>query len=299
MTQKFRNLLLLLGLFIVFMLAVSLPLIWLLYEFSPFYRVISQVSVIVVLGYLLFLLFNLQPKKSNVPGENLQNYPPQNATEEPTPQKRDSAQTVGLVVHEIRKPLSKLRLQLNKLSEEEDLAELPGEVDKLLQTVDQVEEVFEREQFQPRWLSVPRLFSELISDFESPARDNLIFQLDLEWVYCDPQQLRLALINLIRNSLQAYQRQDKEGLIKVVCRRMGPEVCWQVEDRAGGMDEELARLINGQKSVAHHGMGLGLTLVKKICRNHRGRMMVNSESGAGTEVTLTLPQVFGKNGAVK
>lgn len=295
MKRKLKNLGLMLGILFLFLLAALLPLFWLLYNFSPINRVLSQVVVIGLLVYFLILLFSARRRSADSAEEVLAEYPDPEQ-EKAAAEKANYGQAVGSVVHEIRKPLSRLQLRLEQLAESDQLNELPEEIDELSRTVKRVEQVFEDEAFQPRWISVPRLFYELMQSSDWPGNGELTFFTDLSWVYCDPHQLRLALVNLVRNSLQANQRSGNEGTVRLGCTRVGPEVCWRVRDWAGGMDPELARVINGQKNnLAHHGMGLGLTLVRKICRNHRGRMMVDSEPGEGTEVTLTLPQCFEKS----
>gem|GEM_PF-4310928 len=201
-----------------------------------------------------------------------------------------AGETVGMVVHELRKPISRLRLRLEAGIEKDALEKIPAELDQLTETIKKVETIFQTQQFERRWQPLSRFLSELYQDQESNFE--IVTRAGISWLKVDTQQLKIALQNLIDNSVEAYERSGREGRILLHCRKLGPEICISVEDKAGGLEPKLARVINGKVAPdEHHGMGLGLALTKKICRNHRGRMMVESEPGEGTCVTLTIPYV--------
>ncbi len=201
-----------------------------------------------------------------------------------------AGETVGMVVHELRKPISRLRLRLEEEGDKEELGEIPAELDQLTETIKKVEKIFQAQQFESRWQPLPRFLSELYQGQESNFK--IVTRAGISWLQVDTQQLKIALQNLIDNSVEAYERSGREGKILLHCRKLGPEICISVEDQAGGMEPGLARVINGKAAPdEHYGMGLGLALTKKICRNHRGRMMVESEPEEGSRVTLTIPCV--------
>ena len=188
---------------------------------------------------------------------------------------------VGSLAHELRKPLSRLKLKVE---------ESPSELLELEETINLVEEVFRDENFSPGWISVPRLFKMLVEEF--PASREIKFKIETGWIEADRKQLKLALENIIRNSIQAYGEEDGKIEIRVFCS--GPEWCIRITDKAGGIDEKLARTISSAGSVeGAEGMGLGLLLVKKICKNHGGRLLIESKQDEGTEVTITLPWPVG------
>jgi len=39
----------------------------------------------------------------------------------------------------------------------------------------------------------------------------------------------------------------------------------------------------------HHGVGLGLSIVRSIVEAHGGRLRIDSQVGEGTRITITLP----------
>jgi signal transduction histidine kinase len=50
------------------------------------------------------------------------------------------------------------------------------------------------------------------------------------------------------------------------------------------------RFVRG-RSVEGHGSGLGLAIVNRVAKDHGGELIVRSEEGRGTRMTLALPTV--------
>ena len=62
-------------------------------------------------------------------------------------------------------------------------------------------------------------------------------------------------------------------------------------DTGPGMSAaQQARAFTGMlSSTKEKGAGLGLAIVNKVTEAHGGRVEMNSDSGAGTEITIHLP----------
>src|SRR5262249_22299578 len=72
--------------------------------------------------------------------------------------------------------------------------------------------------------------------------------------------------------------------------RNGKEVVVAIADTGVGMDDEaLAKIFEPYFSTKATGTGLGLTIAKRNVELNGGRIDVQSERGAGTTVTLTVP----------
>jgi len=53
------------------------------------------------------------------------------------------------------------------------------------------------------------------------------------------------------------------------------------------------RFWRGQNSAEVAGSGIGLAIVDELVRGHHGTMVITSEPGTGTQVTITLPVTTG------
>ncbi len=62
-------------------------------------------------------------------------------------------------------------------------------------------------------------------------------------------------------------------------------------DTGTGIDPaKLAQVFDPFFTTKEAGTGLGLSIVRKIVDQHRGEIRIESESGVGTRVTVTLPR---------
>jgi signal transduction histidine kinase len=107
-------------------------------------------------------------------------------------------------------------------------------------------------------------------------------------ILCDPTQIRLALTNVINNSIQAI---GGEGRIRIVCRHVGSETQIVVSDNGPGMTAEvLARVFEPFFTTAAHRVGIGLTAVQRLVGASGGTVKVESNPVDGTRVTMTFPR---------
>jgi two-component system NtrC family sensor kinase len=109
-------------------------------------------------------------------------------------------------------------------------------------------------------------------------------------VVCSPNQIKQACVALIINAREAL---EANGEISI--RSMNPDsehIRFSVKDNGCGISREnLPMIFEPFFSTKHDtsGTGLGLSIVHGIVENHKGRITVESESGKGTEIIITLP----------
>lgn len=103
----------------------------------------------------------------------------------------------------------------------------------------------------------------------------------------DPAQIKQVLVNLIKNSMQAMTR---DGVLTLETGAAGDGVWASVADTGGGIpQEQLNRVFEPFFTTKKKGSGLGLMIVQRIMREHRGRIEVESHQGKGTVFRLWLP----------
>jgi len=140
------------------------------------------------------------------------------------------------------------------------------------------------------------LIREVLAGFETQAKEKDI-RIDLlvgevETVQADPSRLREVLTNLLSNALRYTPRggEVKAGLTE---SNTGGErtVTIFVQDSGPGIStSDLPHIFERfYKSSDSGGMGLGLSIAKYLVEAHGGRIWVESKSGEGTKISLTLP----------
>jgi signal transduction histidine kinase len=113
-------------------------------------------------------------------------------------------------------------------------------------------------------------------------------------VMADERRLRQVLHNLVGN---AVKYSPAGGTITVVARESRTEVAVSVTDQGVGIPRHMwDRIFHPYQRVEHgeaasiDGTGLGLAITKGIIEAHGGRIWVESESGAGSTFSFTLPR---------
>src|SRR5205085_4654790 len=103
----------------------------------------------------------------------------------------------------------------------------------------------------------------------------------------DESQLRQALLNLLRNAREAM---PKGGPIDVDVRAEGMSVIVSVDDRGGGIPEDIrARVFDPFFSTKGEGTGLGLAITRHIVEAHGGSVTCHAREGGGTSFRIALP----------
>jgi signal transduction histidine kinase len=103
----------------------------------------------------------------------------------------------------------------------------------------------------------------------------------------DREQLRQALVNVVRNAVQA----SPAGVeVRIEVRDHGEAAEIAVVDGGRGMsEEELERLCDPFFTTRAAGTGLGMSIVTRIVAAHGGQLEVVSTVGEGSAVRLRLP----------
>ena len=210
----------------------------------------------------------------------------------------------GGLVHEIKNPLSTLKINL-ELLKEDLLVALPEDRQLRRRTAMLEDEVRRLEAILEdfiRYAGVRRLESSRapltdlvgeVAEFLRPGflRDGLELEVELEpvEVEVDARLLKQALLNLLLNAQQAVER---GGRVRVRGGRAGERAWVTIEDDGCGIpDERQGRVFDVYFSASRSGTGLGLPTARRIAEAHGGTLALESQSGRGTTVRLELPAV--------
>jgi signal transduction histidine kinase len=212
------------------------------------------------------------------------------------------------VAHEVRNPLASITLNLdlvkkeiNKLAQgREDLAgeghTLVGEMREEILRIQRVLEEYLQFARLPKPQPHPVALNELLDqklaflngEFEqAKVRLHTHFDPALKLVNVDAEQLWQALLNLIRNSLEAM---PDGGELTIGTWQDGKQVRLRVIDTGKGMSEQQQQQVfTSFFTTKVRGTGLGLTLVQQIATEHGGDVECDSALGKGTTFTIVLP----------
>ncbi len=115
-------------------------------------------------------------------------------------------------------------------------------------------------------------------------------------VNADREQLSRAIINLIKNAIQAIP-EDKTGKITITLSRKDDMAIIAVADSGTGIPLELRdKLFGPSFTTKTSGMGLGLAIVKNIVENFSGRIWFETELEKGSTFYVEIP-VYEKESA--
>jgi len=117
---------------------------------------------------------------------------------------------------------------------------------------------------------------------------------DLPMIHADPMLLRRVLDNLLENAHKYTP--DGSQTIDLDVSRDGDRVVYEVHDKGVGISaEDLPRVFTaffrGERSRSREtgGVGLGLTLAKRITEAHGGSIGATSQAGIGTQMRVEIP----------
>ena len=197
------------------------------------------------------------------------------------------------VAHEIKNPLTPMRLTLQMMEREKDVAEVREMASNLLEEVENlthIAEAFSRFAQMPR-LKLERfdisyqtnravaLYSDRGVNFDSsgPVYANI-----------DKEQWSRIMHNLVKNAIQSVP-ESRKTLINVRVESQKEHVLIRVKDNGEGIPEYMQeRVFEPNFTTKNSGMGLGLAMVKNLIENLGGVIRFNT-SAKGTEFIIELP----------
>lgn len=140
--------------------------------------------------------------------------------------------------------------------------------------------------------SLNEIIEEILSFLEPESVDKgiLIDQtLDpfLPRIELDSRHIKQALLNIIQN---AFAAMDGGGTLSILTKFEGDTIALRISDTGVGIPEDkLSKIFEPYFTTKASGTGLGLTVVYKIIKEHKGDIHVSSDVGKGTTFTLTFP----------
>lgn len=207
---------------------------------------------------------------------------------------------VRTIAHEVRNPLNNITLSVEQMQHDikdesmqlyMNIIQRNGKrindlISELLNTSRPSDNTLEKQALQ-----------NIIDDVISASIDRLTLKkikLKLSYpneeqeIMADREKLKLALLNIVINAIEAMEEQVGELSVSVLQRNNN--VLLVISDNGSGISEEnISRLFEPYFTQKRNGVGLGLTFTLNILQAHKGNIEVTSQLGKGTSFTITFP----------
>ncbi|MGN1032884.1 MAG: sensor histidine kinase, partial [Intestinibacter sp.] len=215
---------------------------------------------------------------------------------------------ISSVSHELRTPLTSIKgwsetLSYEGISKEEldlGLGIIQDETERLITLVEELLDfsrlASDRIRLQIGNVNVAKLAKDVVNQLGVKAREKNITLLtefktkerDIVEIQGDKNRLRQVLINLVQNAIKFTE----DGGYVVVRLSQGEEyTTFSVDDNGIGIKKEnLDKVLEKffQEDYNKSGSGIGLAISNEIIKLHKGKMILESEKGQGTNITFTL-----------
>ena len=207
-------------------------------------------------------------------------------------------QLLMAISHELRTPITKAKLRMEFMPESDEKDQLKEDINEIDLLISDLLEAERLNNDHSALVSERVLLANFIRSIaESFKSNNCEIEIDipvndLEFEI-DKLRIRLLITNLLNNAV----RHGKGNLINVGVSFSGDRGIIEVKDNGEGISEEHITQItepfyraDSARQRNTGGFGLGLYLCRLIAQAHGGEMIIVSQEGQGTQITVNLPR---------
>ena len=210
------------------------------------------------------------------------------------------------VAHEVRNPLSGLLLYSEHLktkvagklpdSEVQLIDKIIATINHLASTTEQILNFARPVTLEPQRVDLNGVVPDVIQLLSTEiARNGVDTKLELHPApvtgMLDEASIRAASLNLVLNAVQAMPR---GGRLTISTGAENGKLWMVISDTGSGMNpDQMKQLFVPFNTTKSRGLGLGMPYAQKIIEQHGGNILVESQPGQGTKVTIELRSVRG------
>jgi signal transduction histidine kinase len=215
------------------------------------------------------------------------------------------AQLAASLAHEIRNPLTAIKMNVQMLSEsswprKDDrklIDSTLGEVEQIRRAITEMMDLTVPFRLKHRWVDTRWLLEGCLRIIGQRMKyqgvtASMRLCSELNEMYVDPTRIEQAVVNLLLNALEVLPRGGRIFMSTRIVQNSGRR--WgeiRIGDNGPGVPKEkLPYLFDAFHSEKAGGIGLGLANVKKIVGAHGGEVIVTPRRPTGVSFRLRLPQ---------
>jgi signal transduction histidine kinase len=203
------------------------------------------------------------------------------------------------VSHELRSPLTRVKVALEFLPDGQAKESITGDVAEMEKMIDEILETARMHHLHGKLKLERIILADLVhdvsSEFENQSPGVQVDEISPEVVIqIDPEQIKTVFKNILTNAVKFSNRNSEPVRISVKSRP--PHMVLQIADNGIGIPQDELPFIfepfyrvDKSRTKDNGGFGLGLSLCKTIMEAHDGRIEVESEQDVGTTVSLHFP----------
>lgn len=205
---------------------------------------------------------------------------------------QDRTQMVASMSHDLRTPITSMRLRAEFIADEETREKIIASLDEM-KAMAEATLAFSREEtaIEPtRTVDLGALLGSLCEDLAELGWDVSYTGPERATWRCRPDAIRRAVRNLVENAVRYGQR------ARVSLRCQQERICISVEDDGPGIpEEEHERVFNPfvrletSRNRSTGGAGLGLSIARTIARSHGGDISLENHASSGLRAQMVLP----------
>ena len=204
----------------------------------------------------------------------------------------DRTQMLAAVSHDLRTPITRLRLRAEYVESRSQRAKFLADLDEMDQMITGVLSFAKEDaRLGPTVMVDLGAMLQSICDDLTDAGFDVSFDGNGHLPYlCRPLSIRRCLTNLLNNALKYGERAD------VSLEVSAGDIIVRIDDRGPGIREEFREdafrpfhRLEQSRNRETGGSGLGLTVARTIARAHGGDVMLSEAPGGGLRVIVILP----------
>lgn len=225
-------------------------------------------------------------------------------------------QMSSMIAHELKQPLGTIsnytrgllrRIERHQADEEtivKILKEIEYHNDRAADIVDHVRSYVKSHDVKREDHNLRDIVNMSVETFKKSGRSQVPVRIEGEreaWVEVDDWEVELALINLLKNSADAFAEVHPARYVEGEClirvRIEDHDDTWwiRVIDNAKLVTKEFTdEFFTHLETTKAHGLGLGLSIVSSLAERHAGRVWAEPNVGRGVIVTIEFPKSIPK-----
>ena len=206
---------------------------------------------------------------------------------------RERTQMLAAISHDLQTPLTRLRLRLEKVTDEalreKLVADLSAMQGMIRDGLDLARSLSTREATQR--MDFDSILDSVCADAVEAGQDVTVAGLTGAFVLTMPNAMRRCLTNLIDNAVKYG------GYARITASAEGDKVIVRVRDGGPGIADDRLEVVfdaffrlEGSRSRDTGGTGIGLTIARNIAVHHGGTLTLGNHPAGGLVATLELPR---------
>ncbi len=204
------------------------------------------------------------------------------------------------IAHQIRNPLAVLNVLVHSWEQEtpspdqvkEDIQVIAGKIRELNTTVEGVLQLARQRPLNRVETSLRDVIRTVLAFLDHRIQEHSV-QINFKHpprrhpVRCDPDRLQHVILNLLTNALDAT---GEEGTVDITLYFEDRRAIAEISDNGPGIAEPiLEHLGKPFKTTKPEGLGLGLSIAKRVLHDHGGELLAENRPEGGALFRIVLP----------